>query len=255
MGTATLPLRQWREQSWSILREAGASLLAYELYPLGLATPSLPVVRPLWPKQVEPKPPVLFIHGFLHNPSAFAWLKQKMVLQGWRHFRAANLATVQHTIPRLSEQVLRTIHQMQKQYGVEQVDVIAHSMGGILARYVLQVLEQDGVIRKLITLGTPHQGTELSRYTWLEQLKELSPGSKTLQMLAQAPPLRKTQAVAVRGTLDVLLWPQERAHWDGVRNIELAGVGHAGLLFSQRVLQIVLAHLSSGANGSNLTLP
>jgi triacylglycerol lipase len=234
-------------ESWSILREAGASVLAYELYPLGIATPSTPVLPPFWQPKQRPDTPVLFLHGLLHNTSTFAWIKQKMVSAGWRDFRAVNLSTTQHTIPQLAEQTLETIHSMRREFGVAHVDVVAHSMGGILARYVLQKMGNDGLVRKLITLGTPHQGTALSRYLMLSHLRELMPGSKTLLELESSPPLIKTQAVAVYGSLDVMLWPRERAHWNGVRNIQLKGVGHAGLLFSKRVVQIILAHLHPDA--------
>jgi pimeloyl-ACP methyl ester carboxylesterase len=231
------------QESWSIVREAGASVLAYKLYPLGMATGSIPVLPPLWTPPARHEVPVLFIHGLLHNTSTFAWIKQRMRLAGWQNFRAVNLSTVHHTIPQMAEQTLETIEAMKREFGVRRVDVVAHSMGGILARYALQVLRQDGGVRRLITLGTPHCGTELSRYSVLPHLRELAPGSKTIELLRRAKPLVKTQAVAVSGCLDILLWPRDHAHWAGVRNILLRGVGHAGLLFSKRVIEIISTHL------------
>lgn len=237
-------LRRYRSESWSILKEAGASVLAYELYPLGVATPSIPVVPPLWKAPTRPDVPVIFIHGVLHNNATFAWIKQKMALAGWRHFRAVNLSTTQHSIAEMAEQTLETIERVRRQFNAPQVDIVSHSLGGILARYVLQLMQQDGVVGRLITLGTPHQGTEISRYSILTHLRELAPGSRTMEDLRNAAPLVKTQAISVSGSLDMLLWPRDTGHWHGVRNIRLKGVGHAGLLFSKRVLQIIQAHLS-----------
>lgn len=239
------PLERMRNESWSIFREAGASVLAYKLYPLGIATASIPVLPPL--RSIpEKRVPVLFVHGFLHNASTFAYIKQKMRLAGWRDFRAVNLPTLRGTLPEMAEQTLDAITQMRREFGSDQVDIVAHSMGGILARYALQLLKADGQVRKLVTLGTPHQGTVLSRYGYLPSLKELAPESRTMRRLKRAQPLRHTQAVAVSGSLDVLMQPAELAHWEGVRNIRLRGVGHAGLLFSKRVVQIILAHLLPG---------
>ncbi len=237
-------LRRYRSESWSILKEAGASVLAYELYPLGVATPSIPVVPPIWAAPSRPDVPVLFIHGVLHNTATFAWIKQKMALSGWRSFRAVNLSTTQHTIAQMAEQTFETMERMRRQFHSPQVDIVSHSLGGILARYVLQLMQQDGAVRRLITLGTPHQGTEVSRYSLLTHLRELAPGSRTIEDLRNAPPLVKTQAISVSGNLDMLLWPRDTGHWPGVRNIRLKGVGHAGLLFSKRVLQIIQSHLS-----------
>ncbi len=240
-------LTQWSTDSLAILREAGASVLAYELYPLGIATPSTPVMPPLWKSSRAPEVPVVFVHGMLHNPSTFAWIKQKMALAGWKDFRAVSLSTTSHSIPRMAEHTLEAIDRARREFGVEQVDVIAHSMGGILARYALQILNQDGLVRRLVTLGTPHKGTSLSRFSLFPHLRELAPDSATVRRLAQAAPLKKTQAVSVCGSLDVLLWPRDCGRWDGVRHIDLKGVGHAGLLFSKRVVQIILAHLNPSA--------
>ncbi len=229
---------------WDVTREAGASVLTYELYPLGLAGQSVPVLPVLWKKPEEDRPPILFIHGVLHNSSAFAWLKQRLALHGWRHFREINLATTWHSIPTMAAQTKAYIEKMLEKYQVPQVDIVAHSMGGIIARYMVQVLEGEGMVRNLITLGTPHQGTKISKFSLLPQIRELSPGSQTIQLLNSKGAPRLTQAVAVSGGLDLFMVPKDCVWWAGVRNIHLQGVGHAGLLFSRRVLEILVAHLN-----------
>lgn len=41
------------------------------------------------------------------------------------------------------------------------IDIVAHSMGGLVARYYIENIGKDENIRKLITIGTPHWGTGL----------------------------------------------------------------------------------------------
>jgi len=72
---------------------------------------------------------------------------------------------------------------------ITQVDLIGHSMGGIVARYFAQTPEfrdqnqnyGKGYIRRFITLGTPHLGSDLALYAlvggtenryWLEALRD-----------------------------------------------------------------------------------
>ncbi len=226
-----------------LAREVGASVLAYELYPLGIAVPSTPFVSPFWKKQPA-RTPVLFVHGLLHNTAAFTWIKQRMALQGWTQFGAASLPTARQTIPEMAEGIARTIREIKQKYSAPQVDIIAHSMGGIVARYAIQVLEQESHVRKLVTLGSPHQGTWLSKYGFLKSLKDLQKQSELMQVLKNQPAPSSTQVISIHGSLDVIVWPRN-AHWGGVRNIALKGVGHAGLLFSNRVLQIIVANLSA----------
>jgi triacylglycerol lipase len=44
----------------------------------------------------------------------------------------------------------------------ERVDIIAHSLGGLDARYALAKLGLDKRVRALVTIGTPHRGTPVA---------------------------------------------------------------------------------------------
>lgn len=51
---------------------------------------------------------------------------------------------------------------LNKKIAVSKVDIIAHSMGGIVSRLYLQSAEFKNDINKLITIGTPHSGSQLA---------------------------------------------------------------------------------------------
>ena len=249
------PLHKASRLGWDIARESAASILTYELYPLGLISKSLPTLPSLSLRRLGPKLPVLFIHGIFHNRSTFAWLKQRLYSKGFRQFKEVNLLTSIHPIPRLAEQVARETRLLIKKYNVPQVDIIAHSMGGVIARYFVQLLGGDGLIRNLITLGTPHRGTEWSKYSIIPHIRELTPQSRTIELLNHCPPPKHTRAIAVSGDLDIVIRPKDCTWWDGVRNIHLSRVGHAGLLFSTRVLDIILSHLNADEPMLSQSLP
>lgn len=229
------------ELSWAIAREVGASLLTYELYPLGIVGP-LPRVPSL--RKNGTRLPILFIHGILHNRATFAWIVQRLALAGWREFREMNLITTFHTIPRMAEQVADAVENLRQRHGVKHIDIVAHSMGGIIARYFVQLRGGDGLVRHLITLGTPHRGTRLSRLSILSNVRDLSPESHIIRRLNAGPPPRITQGFSISGELDVMVRPRSNAWWKGVRNVELKKVGHAGLLFSGRVAKLIVSRLS-----------
>ncbi len=228
--------------AWGITREVGASILAYELYPLAVLGNSLPALPVLWTKTESHRRPILLIHGIFHNKSAFFYLKQKLALKGWHHFRELDLLTSVYGISRLAERVKTEVERLREEYETDQIDIVAHSMGGIVARYYLQKLGGDGVAKNLITLGTPHQGTDWSKYSVLPHLRDLHPKSPLLKELNELPPPAKTRVVSVAGKLDVMLLPRQTPQWPGVRFIELENMGHAGLLFSKRVAQIITSH-------------
>ncbi len=65
------------------------------------------------------------------------------------------------------EHLARFINWLHKEKGVTEVDVVAHSMGGLFSRAAIRVLattDSAVKIRSLTTLGTPWQGSYLSDY-------------------------------------------------------------------------------------------
>lgn len=238
---------------WALTREGAATILTYELYPLGLVGKSIPAVPKLWTKKQGERLPVLMIHGVFHNRSAFAFLKQKLAAKGWHHFKEMDLLTSIHSIPVLAEQVASQTKALLKEYHAPQIDIIAHSMGGVIARYYVQCLGGDGLVRNLITLGSPHQGTHMSRLSVLPHIREMRPGSHTMKELNALPPPRFTRVTSISGSLDLVMLNKNSTHWAGVRNIHLKKVGHAGLLFSKRVFQIIVSHLSESYEPPTVT--
>ncbi len=49
-----------------------------------------------------------------------------------------------------------------KELGHARVDIIAHSLGGLDARYALSKLGLDSHVRSLVTIGTPHRGSPIA---------------------------------------------------------------------------------------------
>ncbi|WP_308207418.1 lipase family alpha/beta hydrolase [Mycolicibacterium komossense] len=65
------------------------------------------------------------------------------------------------------EHLARFLNYLHTERGVDEVDVVGHSMGGLYSRAAFRVLQQTGSpvhIRSLTTIGTPWQGSFLSDY-------------------------------------------------------------------------------------------
>jgi pimeloyl-ACP methyl ester carboxylesterase len=77
--------------------------------------------------------------------------------------------SVEEAADRLNDQVLRWLHQT----GERQVDLVAHSFGGLVARAYLTKYSSAPRVGKLVTLGTPHKGA-------VEALQSVTQGYKLL---------------------------------------------------------------------------
>ncbi|MEV4049635.1 hypothetical protein AB0J55_00470 [Amycolatopsis sp. NPDC049688] len=85
-------------------------------------------------------------------------------------------------------------HEIQRRVGNRQVIVIAHSMGGVVARWWWAVLGGHRICRSLITVGTPHRGAPKA-IDWLLNGVRLGPGP----MAAVSSRLLRSAAEVVSG--------------------------------------------------------
>lgn len=227
---------------WAATREAGASFLTYELYPLGVL-PRLSLR--FWGNAGDGRVPILFLHGVFHNPSTFTWIRRRLRREGFCDFGEINLFNSLRPIEHNARRVALAVEKLCARNRSSKIDIVAHSMGGIVARYYVQKLGGDKYVRNLVTIATPHQGIPWAKYSVFPGIREIAPGHPTLKALQKAPLPRRTQSIAISGEMDILMRPPGCDNWPGVRNIRLKDVGHAGLLFSERVVQILVSHLNS----------
>ncbi|WP_235065551.1 esterase/lipase family protein [Mycolicibacterium iranicum] len=71
------------------------------------------------------------------------------------------------SIDTAGEHLARFLTYLRDSYGVDEIDVVGHSMGGLYSRAAFRVLQGLGVairIRSLTTIGKPWQGSYLSDY-------------------------------------------------------------------------------------------
>lgn len=179
-------------------------------------------------------PPVLLLHGFVDNRSAFALLRRSLLRNGWTRVQALNYSPLTTDIRSAAEALGPHIERICEESGHPRVDIVAHSLGGLVARYYVQRLGGDARVRTLITLGTPHTGTRavpaLSPHPLARQMR---PGSEVLTELAAPAKGCRTRFVAFWSDLDQLMVPVEAARLEHpdlrTRNVKVTGIGHLSL--------------------------
>ena len=147
--------------------------------------------------------------------------------------------------------------------GAESVDVVGYSAGGLVARLWVADGHAD-VVRRVVTLGSPHHGTSLA-----DLAGDVAPGQCPLgcqQMASDSDLLAGLNGgdetpdgptwVSIWTTQDETVTPPDSARLDGALNLPVqsvcadARVGHGDLPRDPLVQQIVLAELAArGAGG------
>ena len=125
----------------------------------------------------------------------------------------------------------------------QKVALVGHSMGGLIARYYVNVLGGHERVSHLACLGVPHHGTwTAATAPVLTATRQILPGSAFLTELND--PQNDHRGVPVLNLWtrwDGIVIPSESAYLDlpGVDNRVIPFVGHWGMLVSRRALKMV----------------
>jgi triacylglycerol lipase len=199
--------------------------------------------------------PILLVHGFIENHAIFSVMERALRRRGFQMLTAYDYGLLTHSIPRAAIRLGETIERLVTQSGYERINVIGHSLGGLITRYYVQRLGGDSWVHTLVTLGTPHQGTQLARTAPLLPLvRQLTPSSPIIQELAEPAPGCRTRFIAFHSDIDPVIVPSGNARLDhpdlNVQNISVRGVGHFSLPRNGRIAFTIaeaLRQLDDGA--------
>jgi pimeloyl-ACP methyl ester carboxylesterase len=190
-------------------------MVGIEVSALGAAALSIPlrfvVERDSFDPDSPHPTPVVLVHGFLGDPTNFLVLRRYLGLRGVRNVTAFSYGP-RLDYPRLACRLGDLIDALCEATAATEVDVVGHSLGGLMARYLLGMRRRTPV-RRLVTLGAPYFAGPLA-----------------------------AQELAIFAASDPFIPPPHPAygpHVDegGGRAVVIPGCGHWGLLYHPAVLQ------------------
>ncbi|MFJ6573096.1 esterase/lipase family protein [Streptomyces sp. NPDC091292] len=186
------------------------------------------------PTATPPPPPVMLLHGFIDNRSVFVLLRRALAQGGREHIESLNYSPLTGDIRAAAELLGRHIEELCERTDRGEVDIVGHSLGGLIARYYVQRLGGDLRVRTLVTLGTPHSGTRVAPLMNAHPIvRQMRPGSDVMKELAEPAPDCRTRFVSFWSDLDHWMEPLETAsveHPDLIaENVRVSGIGHLAL--------------------------
>ena len=202
----------------------------------------------VWPFRLAPdgdRTPVVFVHGYGGSPANFLWLAWLLRRRGFPALAAIGYPPFGGSVLDKARRLAEGVEGVLERTGASRVDLVAHSLGGIVARLYLRELGGARRVRRLVTLGTPHQGTRVAALSPDPLARSLSPGSRLLGDLAREDPVPVlVPVVSIFSTFDAKLLPARNGVYPGAMNIEVDGIGHDAMLFSPRIATLVAESLA-----------
>lgn len=246
-GLYPLAPHAWRALSRHDLGEQPVRTALVEWWAAALLSAARPLgFLPMPGARTRGPRPIVLLHGYAMNRANFL----PLALRLWRAGLGPVLGFEYWTLGRTAaaaRQLGWFIDHVRAVTGAADVDVIGHSMGGLVARYYVSLAGGDGVVRRLITIGTPHTGTEVSAVGIGHPMRELGLGSPMLTRLAAAPAPSRTRVTAVWSRGDALVPGGRQLALPGAETLMYPDLGHVALLGSRRVARAVIERLSEPA--------
>lgn len=185
---------------------------------------------------------VAFVHGFGAAGAVFEPLRDRVE-------RELGLPTVDFTyrssasFSHVSGALAAHLDRMEG----AQIDLVGHSLGGLLSRWYVQELGGASRVERVVTLATPHAGTRSARLAPGPLRSALLPGSDVVRRLAagRARAAAVTHVSLVAGA-DLMVTPVASAA--AIEDADVRwfdGLGHNAMLFDDAVHETVLEALAT----------
>jgi triacylglycerol lipase len=182
---------------------------------------------------------VLLVPGWLDTARDLAALRIRLLGAGWSHVTALTFAEPTGSNRDHAAEIDVAIRRILAETGAPEVDIVAHSMGGLAARWYLKT-RSPAPVRKIVFLASPHRGTLSAHLAWGEGRDEMLPGSAFLDALNAGAPLPDgLEAITIRTPIDTHVVPGESATLPGVPDHEVCCPTHRGLLRDEEVFRVL----------------
>ena len=194
----------------------------------------------------------MLVHGFLATPPLMTPLRRHLVRAGHDvHHPALSPFAIQD-VRQLASELDLSVDRVRWRLGVDRVDLVGVSQGGIIGLWWAHHLDGWSRVRRFVGVGAPFRGTWAAVVGlgplgwWSPGIWQLVPGSSFLEDLGR--PLPDGAAVTTIALDGDPVCPEDRCSLDGARHRVLPGsagpLTHQWLALSPTVADAVVEALA-----------
>jgi triacylglycerol lipase len=224
------------------MRRSLGPLLATVLAGLALA------VAPLTPAAAAPHTPVIFVHGF--GGSASNWTTAQAVFRAGGYTSSELFAYEYNSYGNNitnAQGLASFVNQVRSQTGAARVDIVNHSMGGLVTGWYVNVLGGQPAVRHVASIAGANHGTTAA-YACLifVTCQQMVPGSSFIEQYTAGD---ETPGDTRYGTwyspCDGVIVPYTSTRLSGATNTLVICETHLGFLVDGSVLNAVRAFMAT----------
>lgn len=180
--------------------------------------------------------PTLLLNGLFANQACWLWFKRQLKSHGIDNVVTMNLSCW-HSEEVLTELLAKRVDELRHQLGVQKVNLVGHSFGGIVARNYVQLRGGENKVERLVCLGSPHAGSKLAPFSFSPLGKLLIPGSSFLQKLNTETARTAIPTTVIYTRKDNMVLPNNNCQLPWGEHIALDGMGHTSLIYRAEAIK------------------
>lgn len=169
-------------------------------------------------------PVVLMQHGYVNNGAVWFFTARALEALGYRVFTMDQPAFA--SIDTMGDLLAKRVDSVLHATGEASLILVAHSMGGLICRAYLR-RHGCSKVSRLITLGSPHQGTFHARLARGANGTQMRIGNAWLATLGET--LVTIPFTSIYSVHDTIISPQDSSAMVGAENVQLSAVGHVSM--------------------------
>jgi triacylglycerol lipase len=218
---------------------------------------TLTALLPGSPAAAAAKDPVVIVPGFTTGPvidTGYIPLRDRLRSAGYDVTVLVYPDYGLGDIRTNSQRLANTIASVRSRTGAAKVDLVAHSMGGLVSRYYIKNLGGAATVDSLIMMGTPNYGTSLANVAsfltfgscvGIDACNQMAAGSSFLKDLnAGDDTIGSVRYTSIATSVDLVVTPYRNAFLANDGNLANITVqsqcflrlpGHLGLIFDGAV--------------------
>ena len=191
-------------------------------------------------------PPLILIHGLYNSAAVWLYLGRRFRKAGFPvstfSYRSLLATSPERILQRLEEHV-RAVEAV---FPGQKPVFVCHSLGGVLVRHWLLLLDNRQRAGGVLTLGTPHKGSKVAALAPGSLARHLLPGSEFIGKLREAPLYPAIPCVSLVSPTDEAVLPASHLMPPEGWRIRVTNVaGHFSMLFCLKVADIVMQELTA----------
>lgn len=191
---------------------------------------------------------ILLIHGYRRNQSDWLWFIKQLSEITYPIY-TVNLNPKLAPIQQITETSISSkIKEIKSQTNCQEIILIGHSMGGLVASYYSEFLDQDNLVTNVMTIATPFSGTKISVLAPGENGKQMLPDANFAQELRSKIAKSSKKYYQIASQFDNLVFPWQSALLESspkTQQLVLDSAAHLSMLHIKSVTAQIVTWLKN----------